>query len=135
MSSQLLGPIQNDLDLIDFFIEDINKIIFVGNNQIIIRKLYLTTENSVKKIKGYISYQNLDLSGTIVETIHTKEQNRSYSEALITDQIFVGKMDFLWDSYSINLSRSVTLNLEGQEYLINKYVMISNKKIYLIENL
>lgn len=130
--TQILGPNENNIDLIDFYIDEISRSIYESN---VTRKLFLTTENSTQKIKGTITYQLSGPNDTFIETILTKEQNRNYTSAIINDSTFVNRMNDLWDLYSVDLNPIVLLNINGEEYQIKKHITISNRRYYLIENL
>jgi len=121
--AHLLKLNNNNIDLVDFYVYNIGNHHY-GDN--VVRNLYLSTENSIEKVKGVVTYDGI---------VYTKEENRNYTSAIISDSTFINNLLYFINLYGMTLDRRLHVHLNGQEYKVQTWITISNERFYILETL
>jgi len=111
----------NNIDLVDYFINNVSNNLFI-NNGIITRTLTLTTTNGIDTCLGTVIFNNVTYS---------KLENQSFTNALVSDTTFITNLSFFLSTFSIPLL-STTIIINGTNYICKSYITISGKPYYVL---
>jgi hypothetical protein len=120
--SLLLTNNINNIDLIDYFVNNVTMPYPTFPDQQVSRTLNLFTENGFDKCKGVVVRN---------ETTFTKEETRDYKSAMVTDQTFINNLTYFINMFSVYIDLT-TVNIEGTNYVCNSYISLSGKKYYIL---
>jgi hypothetical protein len=120
--SLLLTNNINNIDLIDYFVNNVTMPMPTFPDQQISRTLELYSDNSLDKCKGIVVRDN---------TTYTKEETRDYKSAIVTDQTFINNLTYFINMFSVYIDLT-TVNIEGTNYVCTSYISLSGKKYYIL---
>jgi hypothetical protein len=120
--SLLLTNNINNIDLIDYFVNNVTMPMPTFPDQQISRTLELYSDNSLDKCKGIVVRDN---------TTYTKEETRDYKSAIVTDQTFINNLTYFINMFSVYIQLT-NVNIEGTNYVCNSYISLSGKKYYIL---
>jgi hypothetical protein len=120
--SLLLTNNINNIDLIDYFVNNVTMPMPTFPGQQVDRTLLLYKDNQFDKCKGVVVREG---------TTYTKEETREYASAIVTDQTFINNLTYFINMFSVYIDLT-TVNIEGTSYVCNSYISLSGKKYYIL---
>lgn len=120
----LLTLNNQNIDLVHHYIDEILSRIYTQSPAI--KTLYLTLENGVENIKGVVVKDG---------TTYTKEDNRNFSSAIVSDATFINNSIYFINLYADIIQEEIKVIYNSNTYSIKKSLVIGNKRFYVLENL
>ena len=132
MSSTILLTNNNqEINLIDTFIESLTPLQSLTNSFNILRTLELSTINDIQTCKSSVLLSNKYYE---YNPQFEKNDNIDYSSAIVKDQTFVNNLLYFQNDYSIPLLE-IKIKIDNTFFICNKYIEISDKNYYILSQM
>lgn len=127
----LLTNNQDNINLINVFLDDLTPLQTLTHSYKIIRILELSINDNIETCKGIVKLSNIHIE---YKPEFTKIENMNYTSSIITDTEFINNLLFFVNDYS-NEILDTTIIINNISYKCNKFIDIADKNYYILEQI